>query len=128
MRRSAPITLALLAALWCVPGRAQEVTTQDFQVRNTGQLANLCSAGPKDKEGVAAINFCHGFTQAAVDMQFTEEREQGQKRSICFPNPPPKRTTTIGEFVTWARAKPDRLATPPTKGFLDFMAERFPCP
>ena len=118
---------ALLAGGLASPG-ARAVEQRDFEVRNAGQLSNLCAAKPSERDGVAADNFCHGFTQATVDMQFAQERKNGQPRTICFPNPVPKRTATIEEFVTWVRAQPARLATPPSEAFLQFMAERFPCP
>lgn len=119
-------TAALAACL--APGLASAVEQRDFDVKNAGQLANLCAAKPGERDGVAAINFCHGFTQAAVDMRLTEERASKEPRSICFPNPVPKRSATLDEFVTWVRAQPNRLPAPPSEAFLRFMTERFPCP
>ncbi len=120
--------VALGGAVLLMAGRAGAVEPRDFDVRNAGQLGNLCAAKPAEKDGVAAENFCHGFTQAVVSMQLTQERKSGTPRSICFPNPVPKRTATVEEFVTWVRAKPERLTTPPSDAFLQFMTERFPCP
>jgi hypothetical protein len=118
---------AALAAL-LVPAAANAVDTRDFDVRNAGELADLCAAKPTDAKGTAASNFCHGFTQAVVDMTFTQERKSNQPRTICFPNPVPKRGATLDEFVTWVRAQPERLKAPPSDAFLRFMGERFPCP
>ena len=116
----------LATAVLCPPARAVE--QRDFEVRNAGQLGNLCGAKRTERDGVAAENFCHGFTQAAVDMQLTQERKAGESRTICFPNPVPKRSATLDEFVTWVRAQPARASSPPTEAFLQFMTERFPCP
>lgn len=124
--RGTTIGAAVIAAC-LLPGVARAVEQQDFAVKNAGQLANLCAAKPGERDGVAADNFCHGFTQAAVDMKLTQERESKQPRSICFPNPVPKRSATLDEFVTWVRAQPNRLSAPPTEAFLRFMSERFPC-
>jgi hypothetical protein len=124
-------TIAFLAAalvgasLAAPPARAVE--QRDFDVRNAGELGNLCAAKRQERDGLAAENFCHGFTQAAVDMQLTQERKSNQPRTICFPNPAPKRSATLDEFVTWVRAEPGRLSAPPTEAFLQFMTERFPC-
>ncbi len=126
MRHTA-IALGLAALLLGAAG-ARAVEQSDFAVRNAGQLGKLCAAKPAEKDGVAAINFCHGFTQAAVDMQLSQERKAGGPKTICFPNPAPKRSATLDEFVTWLRAQPGRLAGPPTDAFLQFMTERFPCP
>jgi hypothetical protein len=125
MRRT---TIAAALATLLVPAAAGAVEQRDFEVKNAGQLANLCAAKPRERDGVAGLNFCHGFTQAAVDMKLTQERTSNQPRSICFPNPVPKRSATLDEFVTWARAQPDRLKAPPSDAFLRFMGERFPCP
>lgn len=120
--------VALGGAVVLAAGSAGAVEPRDFDVRNAGQLGNLCAAKPAEKDGVAAQNFCHGFTQAVVDMQLTQERKSGAARTICFPNPVPKRSTTVEEFVTWVRAQPGRLSAPPSDAFLQFMTERFPCP
>jgi hypothetical protein len=120
------IAAAALAA-FLIPAAANAVDTRDFDVRNAGELADLCAAKPTDAKGTAASNFCHGFTQAVVDMTFTQERKSNQPRSICFPKPVPKRSATLDEFVTWVRAQPERLKTPPSEAFLRFMGERFPC-
>jgi hypothetical protein len=118
---------AAMVAACLLPGLARAVEQQDFEVRNAGQLANLCAAKPGERDGVAGLNFCHGFTQAVVDMKLTQERASNQPRSICFPKPVPKRSATLDEFVTWVRAQPERLKAPPSEAFLRFMGERFPC-
>jgi hypothetical protein len=125
--RSTTIAAAALATL-LIPAAAGAVEQRDFEVKNAGQLANLCAAKPGERDGVAGLNFCHGFTQAAVDMKLTQERAASQPRTICFPNPVPKRSATLDEFVTWVRAQPERLKAPPSDAFLRFMGERFPCP
>ena len=126
MRRTT-IAAATLATL-LIPATAGAVEQRDFEVRNAGQLANLCAAKPGERDGVAGLNFCHGFTQAAVDMKLTQERAANQPRTICFPKPVPKRSATLDEFVTWVRAQPERLKASPSEAFLRFMGERFPCP
>lgn len=120
------IAAAVLAML-LMPVAARAVETRDFEVRNAEELANLCAAKPTDAKGTAASNFCHGFTQAVVDMTFTQERKSGQPRTICFPKPTPKRSATLDEFVTWVRAQPERLKASPSEAFQRFMSERFPC-
>ncbi len=128
LKRITRFGLAALVAASLAPAAARAVEQRDFEVRNAGQLTNLCAAKPAEKDGVAADNFCHGFTQATVDMQLTQERKANQPRTICFPTPAPKRSATLEEFVTWVRAQPARLSAPPSEAFLQFMTERFPCP
>ena len=61
-----------------------------------GRTAELCAANPKDPEGDAKINFCHGFAQGAI---LVEQRRTEGKKLFCFPSPAPTRTATMGEFV-----------------------------
>lgn len=125
MRRAA-IVLAMGIGL-LASGEALAVETRDFDAKNAGELANLCAAKPVDAKGTAAQNFCHGFAQGAVDVRRAQERASGGKPSFCFPNPAPKRTATLDEFVTWVRAQPSRLSSRPDEALFQFMSERFPC-
>jgi Rap1a immunity proteins len=114
----------LSAAL--LPAAARAVTDQNFNARTTEDLVALCSADANESMGTAALNFCHGFAQGAVAVEM--EREAADKRrSFCFPRPTPSRSTTINEFVRWARANQGRMSDRPTDGFFAFLAERFPC-
>lgn len=115
--------LAAVAALW--PGPSAAVTEADFKAKTVGDLAGLCAAKPADgKMGSAAANFCQGYAQGAVSVQLSHE---GIDKLFCFPEPPPPRSATLDEFVTWARADPSRLSKPAAEGLFEFMARRFPC-
>ena len=114
------------ACLVLLPVFAHAVERADFDAKTAGQLASLCGAKRGEPRAIAALNFCDGFAQAALDMKLTGDRTAGRKE-ICIPNPAPKRRTTLEEFVTWVRAQPDRLGAPSIEAFLRFMSERFPC-
>ena len=98
---------ALTAAL--LPFSAQAVTEKNFGVRTTEDLVALCSATPSERMGTAALNFCDGFAQGAVDVEFQRDTANRQPKPFCFPNPTPPRRETLSEFVKWARANPARL-------------------
>lgn len=117
----------LIATGLAVPAGAA-VTDANFALKNTGDLVALCSAKPQEDKGVAAQNFCHGFTQGVVSVTLDRDRDEKKPRAFCFPNPTPPRSVTIGEFVKWAGASPDRASTRAADGFLAFLTERFPCP
>ena len=121
MKALAP-TVALTALVFAVPAQAQKGTI--LQARTAGDLAELCAATPKDAQGDAKINFCHGFAQASVDLEL---QHSGDKKPFCFPNPTPSRTATLNEFVSWVRAMPDRRSLSATDGLFKFLGERFPC-
>lgn len=112
----AAVTLPLPAAL------SAELVT--FHVRTAGDLAELCGANPRAAELDAKINYCHGFAQAAVDLEL---QHAGDKKPFCFPSPAPSRTATLNEFVNWVRAAPEHHGLPATDGLFRFLGERFPC-
>lgn len=121
MKPLAPI-VALTAMLFALPAQAQRAV--DIRVRTAGDLADLCGANPKDPQGDAKINYCHGFAQGAVDVAL---RNAGDKKPFCFPSPAPTRTATLAQFVDWVRALPEHRTQGAVDGLLHFLGERFPC-
>ena len=114
MKSVAPIVapvVALAAVLFALPTQAQR--TLDIRARTAGDLADLCGANPRDPQGDAKINYCHGFAQGAVDVAL---KQTGDKKPFCFPSPPPTRTATMGEFVSWVRALPEHRTPPAIEG------------
>ena len=115
-------TVALTAILLAVPAQAQRAWC--LQARTAGDLAELCAANPKDPQGDAKINFCHGFAQGAITVEL---RHTEGKKPFCFPSPAPTRTATMSEFVTWVRALPDHKTPSAIDGLFQFLGERYPC-
>jgi hypothetical protein len=100
---------------------AQPIT---LHARTAGELAELCGANPKEAAADAKLNYCDGFSQAAVDLEL---QHSGDKKPFCFPSPAPSRRVTLGEFVNWVRVTPERRTLPATDGLFKFLGERFPC-
>jgi hypothetical protein len=121
MKLLAPFA-ALTAILFALPVQAQR--SVNIQARTAGELADLCAANPKDSQGDAKINFCHGFAQGAITVEL---RHPLGKKPFCFPSPAPNRTATMGEFVGWVRSMPDHRSVPAADGLFQFLGERFPC-
>ncbi len=115
-------SVALAAILLALPAHAQRGV--NLQARTAGDLADLCAANPKDPLGEAKINFCHGFAQGAITV---ENRHTEGKKSFCFPSPPPSRSETMSQFVSWVRALPEHKTPPAVDGLFQFLGERFPC-
>jgi len=121
MKSLAPLVV-LTAILLALPAQAQRAVT--LQARTAADLADLCAANPKESQGDAKINFCHGFAQGAITVEL---RRAGDKKPFCFPTPAPTRTATMGEFVNWARALPEHRTETAVDGLFKFLGERFPC-
>ena len=93
-----------------------------------GDLVELCTATPDNAIGTAAVNFCEGFAEGAVAVEFQNQAAFRGPKLFCMPNPPPSRNEALSEFVQWARVSPDRMAATSTDGLFRFLSERYPCP
>jgi Ssp1 endopeptidase immunity protein Rap1a len=120
--------IAAAALVLLAPCTGHAATEVNFGARTTGDLVELCAATPDNTIGTAAVNFCQGFAQGAVLVEMQNMAAFRGAKLFCLPNPPPTRTQTLNEFVTWARASQDRLTEPPADGLFRFLGERYPCP
>jgi hypothetical protein len=102
------------------------VTEDEFLLRTTGDLVELCKAAPADKLYTAAINFCHGFS-VGVYQVLEEESKAGSRRVFCIPDPAPQRNEGIAAFIKWAEANPDQKNQPPTDGIATYLTKTYPC-
>jgi hypothetical protein len=120
--KSLALAVATTTVLLALPAQAQRGVV--LQARTAGELAELCAANPKDPQGDAKVNFCHGFAQGAI---LVEQRRTEGKKLFCFPSPAPTRTATMTEFVSWVRALPEHRTPPAIEGLFQFLGERYPC-
>jgi hypothetical protein len=119
----------LLCFAWSLlPAVAAGVTTDDFLLRTTRNLINLCSASEKDPQHREAIHMCHGYLvgafhyhQAAVSL--------GRERLVCLPEKgaAPTRNEAIAMFVEWAKARPEYMQELPVETEFRFLTEKWPC-
>jgi hypothetical protein len=126
-------SLALCAAAaWATVGApaAQAAVTRDqFPPRTTGDLISLCSAGKDDPLMTAAVNFCQGFAEGAVEMALSYAAMARQDRQpFCLPTPRPTHDQALAQLVSWANADPKRLDDTPVVGLIKFLIHQYPCP
>jgi hypothetical protein len=119
--------LALYAAVTASPTQAA-VTDDNFLVRNSSDLADLCSAAQTDPLYTAAVNFCQAFVVGVFRVLQEEAAAGPTVRLFCPTDPMPTRTEAVKNFVQWVRADPNRAALPGTDGVAAFLAQRYPCP
>lgn len=118
--------LCLAATAWpASPGRA--ATEEDFLVKTTGNLIDLCSAPREDPLYTAAVNFCEGFMVGAYRYHVASVQAEGGKPLVCPPNPPPSRDESVARFIAWSRAHPEAMNTTPVEGLFEFLSQSFPC-
>ncbi|HEY0181582.1 MAG TPA: Rap1a/Tai family immunity protein [Rhodopila sp.] len=130
MRRLVSITLGALAICTSI-GTADgwgAVTRDQFPPRTTGDLVALCSAGKDDPLMTAAVNFCNGFVEGAVELALGYETVSRKGRQpFCLPTPTPSHNDAVAQFASWANGDPKRLDEPPGLGLTRFLVHQYPC-
>jgi hypothetical protein len=117
----------LLAAALMAPGIVGAVTEEDFLVKTTQDLVDLCTASPDDPLGDESVHFCHGYLVGAYHYYLAENSGPEGKRLVCFPDPPPSRSETIAMFIEWAKAHPQYMGEAPVETEFRFLMDKWPC-
>lgn len=109
-------------------GAAAAVTDEDFQVKTTQNLLNLCTVSASDPRAQEAIHFCHGYLVGAYHYHLAESEGPGSsERLVCFPKSGVTRNEAIAMFVEWAKARPQYLKEVPVETEFRFLTEKWPC-
>jgi hypothetical protein len=104
------------------------VTESEFPPRTVRDLIAICAPEPSDPMMTAAVNFCHGYAEGAVDVEEAHEAQRGARKLFCLPTPPPPRGSELTSFVAWANEQPARLDMPAIDGMFIYLAGKYPCP
>jgi len=124
MRRKL-LVLAFAMAFW--PLISEAVTRDNFLLRNTQDLIELCSVRDNDPMHSAAISFCHGYGLGAFHYyQAIHSSPQG-KPFVCLPDPIPSRTEGVKMFIAWAKENPQYMNEPAVESLFRFLAAKWPC-
>jgi Rap1a immunity proteins len=118
---------ALAAALVSLPTAVPAATTSDnFLVRTTSDLVDLCTADQSDPMMPEALGFCQGFV-VGVYQTLANTQAGLPTRLFCPSSPLPTRSQTIASFVAWVRANPNAAAEAPADGILGYLEYTYPC-
>ena len=115
----------LCAAAMPADGNAA-VSPDQFLIRTTGDLVELCRSNSADTYYTAAINCCHGFSVGVYSV-LQEENQASSRPTFCIPDPAPRRADMIARFVQWTDANPDQKQQAPADGIAAFLTRQFPC-
>jgi hypothetical protein len=121
------LVVLLLGFVLLCPAVAGAVTDEDFRVKDTQSLLNLCTATADDPRHGEAIHFCHGYLVGAFHYYMVTHVALDNKPLFCMPDPAPSRNHTIGRFVDWAKAHPQYLNEVPVETEFRFLTETWPC-
>jgi hypothetical protein len=117
----------LLGAVLAVPGVAVAVTEEDFEVKTTRSLLNLCAVSAEEARYKEALHFCHGYLVGAFHYYLASVSGPSAKRLVCPPDPPPTRNAAITAFIAWAQAHPQYMSEAPVETEFRFLTETYPC-
>jgi hypothetical protein len=106
----------------------QAATQDDFLMRSTGDLVDLCAAPQSDPMYTAAVNFCHGFALGVFRVLQEEDAARKAGHLFCLPETTPTRSEAIARFVQWAQADQSRSALSPADGIATYLSQQFSCP
>ena len=117
----------LSLSLFLVPSIAAAVTQEDFLVKTTQNLLNLCTVSANDPMQKEATHMCSGYLVGAFHYHEAAVSALGSQRLVCLPEKAPSRNEAIAMFVEWAKARPQYLSEMPVETEFRFLMERWPC-
>jgi Rap1a immunity proteins len=119
--------LLLAGVLFSAAAPISAATIENFQVKTTADLVDLCDTDLASEHYIAAIHFCQGFGIGAYQYYMAQVTEDPSTRFVCVPNPPPTRNEAMAAFVSWARAHPEYMNEAPVDTLFRYLAETYPC-
>ena len=121
--RQAVAVTAVVASM-----QTQAITPDNYDVSTTGDLIALCSVSVDDPLYNAAMGFCLGYIDAAMD--YHEALTAGGKYdAVACPDTKVAREEVVGVFVDWSNHNAQYLEVEtPVLGVMRAAAEKWPCP
>lgn len=126
MRFRGPMFAVVLATAGAATASAAVLESQ-FPPRTVADLIAICAPARDDPLFTAAVNFCHGYVEGAVDVEEAHESQPGGRKLFCLPTPKPPMNSELTSFIAWANARPARLQMPAIDGMFIYLAGKYPC-
>ncbi len=100
-------------------------TLEDFQMRTTQDLYDVCTLGPDSPDHAAAKAFCYGFIEGAA--HYDEALEDGAKVAVLCAPDTLTREQAVDEVVAFVRANPQYLSEAPVDTIFRALIAKWPC-
>lgn len=117
----------ILTGLMINPVLAGDLSVEDFEVKTTKDLIDLCTAPLDDPLYPKAIHFCHGYMVGAYHYYEASTAGPNAAPIVCPPEKRPSRDETVQKFVEWAKARPQYWNEMPVETEFRFLTEIWPC-
>jgi hypothetical protein len=108
--------------------QAVALNPEGFQVETTGHLVELCSVSRDDPLYNAAMGFCLGYVDSAID--YHQALTAGDKYDpIACPEIEVTRENLVVVFLDWSKGNAAYMGNEtPVNGVLRAAAAKWPCP
>lgn len=119
------VSLLVLA----LPLAAMAAEVEDFKLKTTKDLFDLCSTQESDPKYVAAIHACHGYIAGAVHYHDALADGKKFKRLICYP-PTAVMADAIMAYLKWCKDNLNDeklMAEFPVIGVVRALGNKYPC-
>jgi hypothetical protein len=101
--------------------------SEEYRVRNAGDLVSLCSRDSSAVDYVAALNFCHGFAVGAFAYYHSVASADPDSKIVCVKQPYPERKKVIADFEVWSKTHASFMNDRAVDTLFRFLVEAFPC-
>jgi hypothetical protein len=107
--------------------QALSVTSEHHDVSTTGDLVELCSVSTGDPLFEAAMGFCLGYIEAAMDYHAALTAGPKYDAIVCPPTTV-TREQVIVVFMDWSKGNAQHLqGETPVHGVMRAIVEKWPC-
>ncbi|MDZ7698961.1 MAG: Rap1a/Tai family immunity protein [Deltaproteobacteria bacterium] len=113
--------------VFLLPALAGAVEKGDFAVDTTADLMVLCTAPKGDLFHKEAVHFCIGFLTGAYHYHMVANSGPDGNPLVSLPDPPPKRSKVMSDFVEWVNRHPQYKDEEPVDTWFRFLVETYPC-
>ena len=97
------------------------------QVKTPAELVELCSVSADDPSYAAAMGFCLGYIDGALDYHAALTSGAKYDPIVC-PHADLTREEVVTVFLDWSKANPEHLQTgAPVEGVMRAVYEKWPC-
>ena len=122
--------MGLFMTLVSAPPVAISATSQDdFALKTTRDLVELCSTAPDDPLRDQAQELCLGYIAGAAQLhRFLVANKKLAGGPLACPSPALSRDAFAQEFVVWAYAHAQYMGDPPIETMTRAASDKYPCP
>jgi hypothetical protein len=127
--RTSSVVLALGLALapWTSWAQTDGYTLDDYQLRTSGDLLDICSLDTSDNQYWEARAFCLGYFTGGIQLHDVLAASPDFPRIACA-SPGVTRNDVVAVFVSYAKAHPEYLKEQPMDTVFRAVNDKWPCP